>query len=37
MGEVLSAEDAAARVRAEDSIGLPLGPGQPPTFLAALV
>ncbi len=36
MGEVLSAEAAAERVRAEDSVGLPLGPGQPPTFLAAL-
>jgi acyl-CoA hydrolase len=36
MGEVLSAEDAAARVRPVDSLGLPLGPGQPPTFLAAL-
>lgn len=31
-----SADDAAARVRTTDSIGMPLGPGQPPAFLEAL-
>ena len=34
--ERLSAEEAAARVNPDDRLGLPLGPGQPPAFLAAL-
>jgi len=34
--EHLSADEAAARVAAVDSIGMPLGPGQPPGFLEAL-
>jgi acyl-CoA hydrolase len=36
MGERLSAEEAAARLRPADTLGLPLGPGQPPAFLEAL-
>lgn len=32
----LSAEDAAARLRPVDSLGVPLGPGQPPAFLRTL-
>lgn len=36
MAERLSAEEAATRLRPEDTLGLPLGPGQPPSFLAAL-
>ena len=36
MAERVSAEEAAARVQAEDTLGLPLGPGQPPSFMAAL-
>src|SRR5689334_19727057 len=36
MGEELSAAEAAARVRPSDTLGLPLGPGQPPAFMAAL-
>ena len=36
MTEKLDADAAAALVRPTDDIGLPLGPGQPPTFLAAL-
>ena len=32
----LSAEDAAARVGARDTLGIPLGPGQPPALLQAL-
>lgn len=36
MAERLSAEDAAARLRPDDRLGLPLGPGQPPAFMAAL-
>lgn len=32
----LTAEQAAARLRAADALGLPLGPGQPPAFLEAL-
>jgi acyl-CoA hydrolase len=36
MGEVLTAQAAAELIRPTDSIGLPLGPGQPPAFLAAL-
>lgn len=31
-----SAAEAAARVRSADTLGLPLGPGQPPEFLRAL-
>jgi acyl-CoA hydrolase len=31
-----SAAEAAARVRPDDTLGLPLGPGQPPGFLRAL-
>ena len=34
--ERLSALEAAARVNPDDRLGLPLGPGQPPTFMAAL-
>ena len=34
--ERLSAEEAAARLNPDDRLGLPLGPGQPPTFMAAL-
>ncbi len=36
MPERLSAASAAGRLRSSDTLGLPLGPGQPPTFLAAL-
>jgi len=36
MAERLSAEEAATRLRPDDTLGLPLGPGQPPSFLAAL-
>jgi len=36
MAETLSPEDAAARVGRRDTIGLALGPGQPPAFLRAL-
>ena len=36
MTQHLSAADAAALVHPADSLGLPLGPGQPPAFLAAL-
>ena len=32
----LTAEQAAARLRTTDTLGIPLGPGQPPTFLRAL-
>src|SRR3712207_5176641 len=32
----LSAEDAAARIRPRDTLGIPLGPGQPPAFMQAL-
>ncbi len=32
----LTAEQAAARLHAADTLGLPLGPGQPPSFLQAL-
>jgi acyl-CoA hydrolase len=32
----LSAVDAAARLRPADTLGIPLGPGQPPAFLRAL-
>jgi acyl-CoA hydrolase len=34
--ERLSPEEAAARVRTSDTLGLPLGPGMPPAFLRAL-
>ena len=34
--ERLSAEEAAARLNPDDRLGLPLGTGQPPTFMAAL-
>lgn len=36
MSEVISAEAAAQLLRPVDTLGLPLGPGQPPTFMAAL-
>ena len=36
MGRTMDATEAAAQVRATDTLGLPLGPGQPPSFLAAL-
>lgn len=36
MPEVLSADQAAARLNTADSLGMPLGPGQPPAFLRAL-
>ena len=36
MGETVTAAEAAARLESSDSLGLPLGPGQPPSFLAAL-
>ena len=36
MAEELSPQDAAARLSTSDSIGLPLGTGQPPAFLRAL-
>ncbi|OPE53296.1 4-hydroxybutyrate CoA-transferase, partial [Mycolicibacterium diernhoferi] len=32
----LTAEQAAARLRSVDTLGIPLGPGQPPAFLRAL-
>ena len=32
----LTAEQAAARLHRSDTLGIPLGPGQPPTLLAAL-
>ncbi|MFI5505839.1 acetyl-CoA hydrolase/transferase family protein [Mycobacterium sp. NPDC051804] len=32
----LTAEQAAARVQTTDTLGIPLGPGQPPAFLRAL-
>lgn len=32
----LTAEQAAARVNPRDTLGIPLGPGQPPAFLRAL-
>jgi acyl-CoA hydrolase len=32
----LTADEAAARLRASDTLGIPLGPGQPPEFLQAL-
>ena len=36
MPEELSAEEAAARLNSDDTLGMPLGPGQPPAFLRAL-
>ncbi|MGB7505327.1 MAG: 4-hydroxybutyrate CoA-transferase, partial [Mycobacterium sp.] len=36
MAEELTAEEAAARLRTADTLGIPLGPGQPPAFLRAL-
>src|SRR5258705_5382325 len=36
MPEELNAEQAAARLETDDTLGVPLGPGQPPAFLRAL-
>ena len=36
MPETLSADDAAARLDATETLGVPLGTGQPPEFMAAL-
>jgi acyl-CoA hydrolase len=36
MPEELTAVQAAARLQAADTLGMPLGPGQPPAFLRAL-
>jgi len=36
MPEDLTAEQAAGRLNAADTLGMPLGPGQPPAFLRAL-
>ena len=36
MPEELTAEQAAARIQTADTLGMPLGPGQPPAFLRAL-
>ena len=36
MPEELTAEQAAARLDTADTLGIPLGPGQPPAFLRAL-
>ncbi len=36
MPSELTAEDAAARLHCADTLGMPLGPGQPPAFLRAL-
>ncbi|KAB2853731.1 MAG: 4-hydroxybutyrate CoA-transferase, partial [Bauldia sp.] len=36
MTSMATAAEAAARVRPADTLGLPLGPGQPPDFLRAL-
>jgi acyl-CoA hydrolase len=36
MPEELSADDAATLLRPIDTLGIPLGPGQPPAFLRAL-
>ena len=36
MPEELTAADAAALIRPDDALGLPLGPGQPPAFLRTL-
>ncbi len=36
MPEEITAEQAAARLQSVDTLGMPLGPGQPPAFLRAL-
>jgi acyl-CoA hydrolase len=36
MPEDLTAEQAAARLKSADTLGMPLGPGQPPAFMRAL-
>src|SRR5919108_1307593 len=36
MGEIATPEEAAAQVRPADSLGMPLGTGQPAAFLEAL-
>jgi len=36
MGRAISAAEAAARLRPRDTLAIPLGPGQPPAFMAAL-
>jgi acyl-CoA hydrolase len=36
MSEELTAEQAAARLTPTDTLGMPLGPGQPPAFMRAL-
>ena len=36
MPEELTAEQAAARIETADTLGMPLGPGQPPAFMRAL-
>jgi acyl-CoA hydrolase len=36
MPEELTAEQAAARLKIADTLGIPLGPGQPPAFMRAL-
>ena len=36
MPQELTAEDAAARLDTADTLGIPLGPGQPPAFMRAL-
>jgi hypothetical protein len=36
MPEELTAEQAAARLKTDDKLGMPLGPGQPPAFMRAL-
>ncbi len=36
MPQELTAEQAAARLTPADTLGIPLGPGQPPAFLRAL-
>ena len=35
MPEELTAEQAATRLATADTLGIPLGPGQPPAFLRA--
>jgi acyl-CoA hydrolase len=36
MPEELTAEQATVRLKIDDTLGMPLGPGQPPAFLRAL-
>ena len=36
MPEELTAEQAAVRLKTDDTLGMPLGPGQPPAFMRAL-